>query len=337
MFAILLSAALPTWTLVCGGDLMLNGISPKSNPFAKEVRAAFASADVAYANLEIPLTNQGKPTPFKSAKEVKARTQFILRADPRHMPNVASCGFDLLSLGNNHAMDYGFEAAKEGQSALRKLGIESCGIGTNSLDARTPAVFRAANGVRVALISYLAFVTEGAMAKCGAAKPEKPGVNALIGPNPKRLSAEIAAARKRADVVLVALHWGIERTKNPTPFQINLAHSWIDAGADAVLGAHPHVLQGTQIYKGKPILYSLGNLISPLPAQTALYRLTFAGTKFQGMEILPATIAGGKVSLETKNVAVRRKAIAELDQLVGKKVVMPAPKKKPTPAKPRAR
>ncbi|WP_425290081.1 CapA family protein, partial [Shewanella algae] len=81
----------------------------------------------------------------------------------------------------------------------------------------------------------------------------------------------------------------------PTDYQVSLAHAWIDAGADVVWGHHPHVLQGTEIYKGRPILYSMGNLVSSLGAKTGLALLTFDNKKFLGLRGVPCVISGGKV------------------------------------------
>jgi hypothetical protein len=104
--ALALLAAAPSWTLAVGGDVMLNSVTPSAKTFGG-VAGLFRSADVAYANLEIPLTRSGKATPRKSAAARAARTQFVLRADPGHARWLDDAGFDALSLGNNHAMDYG--------------------------------------------------------------------------------------------------------------------------------------------------------------------------------------------------------------------------------------
>ncbi len=332
----LLAATAPTWTLIAGGDLMLNGISPKASPFDDQVARVIRNADLAYANLEIPLTDQRAATPFKSAAEVKARSQFILKADPAHLKHLTAAGFDVFSLANNHAMDYRAAGLTQMTTALTKAGLGYAGAGPDRAAARRAAIITLRNGIRVALISYLAFVTDGAMAKCGPAGEKSAGIATLnLGGTVsksarQRLTNEVAAARRAASVVLVALHWGIERTPNPIPYQISLAKAWIDAGADVVLGAHPHVLQGKQFYKEKPILYSLGNLVSPLPARTALYEIRFEGSRVTQVTGMPCDIRGGKLTFVAgKTAKARAEELAALDKLVGKPPIAPPKKKKP--------
>ena len=113
IFSLLFYAAAQPWTIVLGGDIMLNGVSPTKSPFAA-VKAIFKGADTAFANLEVPMTAIGKPTSHKTAAELRARTQFILRANPAHMKWVKAAGIKAVSLGNNHALDYGPLAHRRG-------------------------------------------------------------------------------------------------------------------------------------------------------------------------------------------------------------------------------
>jgi poly-gamma-glutamate synthesis protein (capsule biosynthesis protein) len=105
----------------------------------------------------------------------------------------------------------------------------------------------------------------------------------------------IGGAKKSCDFLVVGLHWGIERKDLPTPYQVALGRACVDAGADVVWGNHPHVLQGAELYKGKPILYSMGNLISPRPSQTALARIFFEPDRPPKFRLLPCSIAKGRV------------------------------------------
>lgn len=310
------------WTLVLGGDIMLNGISPKTKPFEK-VTEVFREADVAIANLEIPLTRSKTLTSRKSATEIKARTQFVLRADPKHIEGLKEAGFDVVSLGNNHAMDYGWSGLSETLGLLESAGIRWAGAGQDWASAVESAVVTTRDGTRVALVSYLAFVTERAMRKCWPARTSGPGIAVLplggvVGKAAKeRLIAIVQRARQDADFVIVALHWGVEKQTVPIPYQVSLGRGFAEAGADVVWGHHPHTLQGTELYDGVPILYSTGNLVSSRPGSTAIYRLTFEGLKFKSAEILPCTIAGGKVSPNLKPGA--KKAISDLDAKLRKR------------------
>lgn len=317
-----LALATQTWTMVVGGDIMLNAVAPSSKTFLG-IESWTRSADIATANLEIPLTNSKSPTPRKSAADVKAKKQFILKADPRHAQSIAKAGFDLVGLGNNHAMDYGLKGLDQMTMALGKYKVSYCGASSDSSGATAPAAL-VVKGVRVAFVSFLAFQTERALYKCTYSTSKSPGVSTLLhleglvepakgkkkGDPIRRLTKQIVqAVGKDADVVVVWLHWGTERKTVPDPYQVRLGRAFVEAGADCVLGAHPHVLQGAELYAGRPIFYSLGNLVSPLPASTAVFRLTFKGDEFQGAEMLPCNIRGGKVepvALSLRQAAKKR-------------------------------
>ena len=304
MFAILAVPPKPH-TLVIGGDIMLHGVRVGSNPLAG-VAKTFRDADFAMANLEIPLTDAKTPTPRKTAAELRARTQFVLKADPRHQSELTRADFDAVSLGNNHAMDYGPAGLAQERAILAMRGIKATGAGSNGAVAASLVVVTGKDGFRVGLLSALAFMGRGALLKCGPAGPDHGGVNVLSFNGKiddaarEKLKRWVGEAAKRCDYLVVALHWGIERQTHPTAYQIALGRATADAGADLVWGAHPHVLQPTEKYRGVPILYSTGNLVSPLPGVSALYRLTIARHKSLSLEILPVRIQGGKASLPLK-------------------------------------
>jgi len=292
-----------TYTLVVGGDVMLNGIKPGAGPLAG-VAKAFREADFALVNLEIPLTDAKVPTARKTAAELKARTQYILKADPRHIASLEKAGIDAVSLANNHAMDYGLKGLAQERALLAKAGIRGAGAGPTGDVATNLAVLTSPDGFRVGLLSALAFVSRGALLKCGPAGTDHGGINVLSFGGKiddaarTKLQRWIGAARLRCDYLVVALHWGIEKQTKPTAYQVALGKAAVEAGADLVWGAHPHVLQPTATYRGAPILYSTGNLVSPRPGKTALYRLAISAHKTADLAILPAKIAGGRVSLE---------------------------------------
>lgn len=298
----LLAAAASGWTLVAGGDVMLNNVPVRPNPFAGAL-PLFRQADVAYANLEIPLTDVGVPTSRKLPRDVARKAQFILKASPLHVTNLADLGLDLASLANNHSMDFGYRAVMQMQRLLDRQRIGHAGAGANLAAAERPAVATTRGGTRVAMVSYLAFIGQGALDACSPATATSAGIATLpfggtVGDAAReRLRRIVSAAKRQGDVVLVALHWGIEKQTTPTPYQVALGRAFVDAGADIVIGTHPHVLQGAEVYRGKPILYSLGNLISSFPATTAVARLRYTGTRFAGLDWFPARIAGSKLTL----------------------------------------
>ena len=289
-------------TLVVGGDIMLNGIRPGSGPLAG-VAPAFRAADFALANLEVPLTDARTPTTTKTASELRAKTQFVLKADPRHIGALKNAGFDAVSLANNHAMDYGAAGIAQERALLKRAGIAATGAGPNGMQAAALAIVTDKSGFRVGLLSALAFVGRGALRKCSPAGLDRPGVNVLAFDgqiNEKaraKLNNWVGDARNRCDYLVVALHWGIERQTRPTAYQVSLGRAVVDAGADLVWGAHPHVLQPTETYHGAPILYSTGNLVSPLPGRTALYRLSIGRHKTVKLATLPVSILSGKAKI----------------------------------------
>ncbi len=288
------------WTLVAGGDIMLNGVPSSVKPLAA-VGHAFRSADLAIANLEIPLTNSPTRTTRKTPAELRRRAQYILRGDPRHAPHLREVGLDIVSLANNHSMDFGVAGLEEMTRLLRQQGIKFTGTGANVAQARSVVVYRVPGGPRVGLISALAFMNTISLWKCTPATATSPGLAALAfnGTVDARARRElrqwVGGAKAKCDLLIVALHWGIERQTVPSPYQVALGRAAVDAGADFVWGHHPHVLQGGELYRGKPILYSMGNLISPLPAATGLARLTFTGQRISGFDFIPAAIRGGRV------------------------------------------
>ena len=281
---------------------MLNGVRVGSGPL-KGVAPVFRAADFALANLEVPLTDARTPTSRKTAAELRARSQFVLRADPRHGRALREAGFDAVSLGNNHAMDYGAKGLAQERALLAGLGIRATGAGPSGDVAASLAVVTGKDGFRVGLLSALAFMGRGALLKCGPAGPTHPGVNVLSFGGKvdeaarAKLRSWVGGARARCDYLVVALHWGIERQTQPTSYQVALGRAVADAGADLVWGAHPHVLQPVEVYRGVPILYSTGNLVSPLPGRTALYGFTISPHRTLARRVYPVRILSGKAVL----------------------------------------
>lgn len=315
-----LTLASQTWTMVVGGDIMLNGVRPSPNTFAG-IKPWTTKADIAVANLEIPLTDSRTATVRKTAAELRARQQYILKADPGHAKWIADAGFDVVSLGNNHALDYGPSGLKQMQGLLDKNGIKWCGAGSNAASALTPKTITLKSGMRVAFLSLHAFRTDFGLWKCTPATATSAGVATLGGISvskggdvfSRRIKSIVKKAKSNADFLVVSLHWGTEKRTVPDLYQAQLGRRFIEAGADCVLGSHPHVLQGAESYVKKPLFYSLGNLVSPRPATTGIFRLTYEGKKLVKTEMLPLAISGGKVA-PVKNTAARVSAFNGLSR-----------------------
>jgi formylglycine-generating enzyme len=234
-------------TIVFIGDVMLDGdpghaIVYGADPFA-EFASILGSADISVCNLECVLAKGGeqvfKPYTFRGPEEAVP----LLK---RH--------FAAVSVANNHTGDFGRDAFVRQLAMFDEAGLRHFGGGRNSQDARRPLILER-NGMRVALLGYNGFPP-----RVFAAGEKTAGVAWLI---PDEVAADIRAARNRdhADIVIPYLHWGREEMPGPKPSQRELARRFIDAGASAVIGAHPHVTQTADIYKGCPIIYSLGNFV----------------------------------------------------------------------------
>lgn len=208
-----------------------------------------AGADIAVANLESAVGVTGTPAP-------KAYT---FRAPPIAVEALTLAGIDLVSLANNHSLDYGPESLAETRALLADAGILSVGAGPDRTAAHAPARIEI-DGLAIAFLAYVTVPVEGGGfdPRTWDATDETPGVAWLDIP---AMVADIEAARAAADLVVVLLHFGIEWELEPSEAQREQARAAIDAGATLVIGSHPHVLQPIEEYGGGLIAYSLGNFV----------------------------------------------------------------------------
>ncbi len=275
----------PVTLLACGDVLLSRTVADMIDrngyrwPF-RHVRDLVSSADIAFCNLENPASFTGSPYPGKPA-------EVTFRAPPGALFGLKWAGFDVVSLANNHMNDYGPAAIRETLDYLDLLGIARTGAGIDETSARAPAVLEA-RGARVGFLAY----AEGIWSVLPAAS-ERPGV-ALA--DPARLAADIASLRKtaRPDYIVVSVHWGEEHERHPRQAQRDFGRAAIDAGADLVLGHHPHVLQSLERYREGFIVYSLGNFVFDMAADptydTAALRITLAEGRILTAEVLPLRI-----------------------------------------------
>jgi poly-gamma-glutamate capsule biosynthesis protein CapA/YwtB (metallophosphatase superfamily) len=238
-------------------------------------RCGFAAADLSFAQLETTISARGSKAP---------NARLAMRAPEALAATLREVGIDVVSFAGNHCLDFGYEAFNDTLRHLREAGVRSCGAGENLAAARDP-VFCEAGSYRVAFIAASSILPEGYAAgvdKAGCApmraltvyeptEPDQPGTapRVLTFARPEDLSALAAAvrsARAAADFVLVSLHWGVHMIPFVlADYQSEVAHALIDAGADAVLGHHPHILKAIELYRCKPIYYSLGNFAIEQP------------------------------------------------------------------------
>ena len=247
----------PQWplTLAAVGDIMLGrSISyylpqdAPNGPFAG-VSELLTATDITVANLEVALTDRG----FPEAKGYTFRAPALPSAK-----RLREAGFDVLSLANNHILDYGAEGLADSLRALRQHGMAGVGAGANA-DGAYHAVVLERNGVRIAFLAFAEVPNEaGYDMKAWTAGENKPGI---AWAEDSRVVAGVAASAEQAEIVVVLFHFGNEFQSVPSTRQRELARMAINAGADLVIGSHPHVLQQVEEYGGGLIAYSLGNFV----------------------------------------------------------------------------
>ena len=260
------------------GDLGIHREKPAT--IFHHVREWFKQADILIGNSEYPLTDRGQPWPGKREP--------IRRADPHIAQVLHEVGFSAVSLSTNHAMDYGVEGMLQTIEALNASGVSHAGAGRAAKEAHTPTIIEK-KGARIALLSYTSVFFPGYSAtdtRPGIATVrvethyrstpwslDTPGVplDAITIPDPGDVSVmkeDVKLARAKSDIVIVAWHWGIPVTaghRGILSYQRELGHAAIDAGADLVVGHHPHVLQGIEVYRGRAIFHSISHFAFDAP------------------------------------------------------------------------
>ena len=245
-----------------------------SQGYQSEIQAA----DFFMTNEEFPFSTRGTPAPDK---------QFTFRVHPERVKLMQEMGIDLVTLANNHALDYGRDAMLDTIDTLDHAGIRHVGAGKNLAEARKPDVVEL-NGRTFAFIGATRVYPEADW----AAGTDSAGMFSAYDGG-AQLAEEVKAAKQQADYVIAYVHWGIEREETPNEVQKSIAHRLVDAGADLVVGAHPHVLQGIEYYQGVPIAYSLGNFVfgSSIP-NTALLQADVDDEGIR-LRLIPGTSAAG--------------------------------------------
>ncbi|MBU1166957.1 CapA family protein [Patescibacteria group bacterium] len=238
-------------TLVAGGDIMLSrhvgtkirAAGDNAHSF-KNIASIFSDADIAFANFEAPFYDQGPPV----------TKGMVFKAEPETIEGLELAGFDMLSLANNHFGNQGRKGMEYTYQHLSDNNINYCGAGMNSSEAHAPAMIER-NDLKFAFLCY-----NGIPPESYAADADTPGL-AWAQTTTEQVTADVKAAKEVADVVIVSMHHGTEYVVDPVWEQKAIAHAAIDAGAETVIGHHPHVVQKVEKYNDKLIVYSLGNLV----------------------------------------------------------------------------
>ncbi len=227
---------------------------PTFNPFTSS-EPLLSSADIRFVNLESQLSDQKGETQSPTQK-------LVFTGPPGGGAALARGRIDIVSAANNHMWDYGQAAFFETLDNLEKAGVRYAGAGRTRERAYAPEIVEAA-GHRVAFLAYTGIWNQGSLSR-------HPGKDHVAEATRAAVVEGVRAARARSDVdfVVVSYHGGEEYVSAPLQLAIDLHHAAIDAGADAVLGHHPHVAQGIELYQGKPIFYSLGNYLMRIHGTT---------------------------------------------------------------------
>jgi len=230
-----------------GVERMVKKQKDLNYPFLK-IRDYLKSADLVFGNLETPITEGPEIPDF----------EMVFRSNPGTEQTLKQAGFSVLSLANNHTPNFGEQGLKDTFNYLAEVGIKFVGAGNNEQEANQP-VYIETKGIKFAFLAYndtdiVPASYEAANSHAGTAFMRT-----------EKMAEAVKEAKQKTDFVIISMHAGIEYTDKPNDSQVNFAHAAIDAGADLVIGHHPHVVQTMEKYKGKYIFYSLGNFVFDQP------------------------------------------------------------------------
>lgn len=242
-------------TFLAVGDIMLSravaAISKqhqdRAYPF-RQIVSYMNSADFVFGNFETPIT---------PGREIQ-NDELTFRSDPGVEADMAVANIEAVSLANNHVPNFGEQGILDTLALLHAVGIQTAGAGKNLAQALQPAVITK-NGLTIA---FLAYNDTDVVPESYGASDQHAGTAFMDIPT---MQTAVRQANDDADIVVVSMHSGIEYAPTPNASQQRFAYAAIDAGADLVLGHHPHVVQPAELYKGKYIFYSLGNFIFDQP------------------------------------------------------------------------
>ncbi|MBA2774802.1 MAG: CapA family protein [Nocardioidaceae bacterium] len=253
----------------------------------RPLRRRLERADLTVGNLESTLSSEGVPQQGDDS----------FAADPDVLQALEDTGFDVLSLANNHTGDFGERAFRQTLRRVDSSTIERVGAGLDRQGAWRPVVVSRA-GVRFGLVAF------NAIGETPAAEPRTPGVaqvrmqprtGPLNGVDLRRATRAIRSLQGRADVVIVLPHWGDQYTNEPVADQRRVGRALLDAGADIVVGGHPHWVQGVQVHQGELVVHSLGNFVFDMDfsletQEGVMLEAVFWGDQLKAVDFVPYVI-----------------------------------------------
>ena len=245
-----------TFTVTFAGDILMDPGYAAGDALTKrgaegcfdeEALSLMRNADLFVVNNEFAWTTRG----------TAAAKQFTFRADPKHASILNDMGADLVTLGNNHTYDYGEEGLLDTLDTLNAAGVPYVGAGRNQEEAEKPAVYTV-DGFRISIVNAESILFNSS-APAQSARGDKPGTFDCW--RPEMLFEAVRKAKAQSDYCIVVMHWGSEGKSTPNEKQHLLSEGAAEAGADLVIGGHPHVLQSIGRVGSVPVVYSLGNYL----------------------------------------------------------------------------
>ncbi len=311
--------ALETLTLCFAGDMNLDEnwsttLTLNQQPngiydcIAPELITYMQQADIFVPNNEFTYSTRGKKLPNKA---------WTFRAHPSRVAIMQELGTDLVMLANNHCYDYGADALYDTLATLEQAGIAYIGAGKDLSEAIQPYYFQ----YHDLIIGYVAASRAEKYKMTPQATDTTPGI--LRCYDPSLYLEVIRQTSKVADITIANIHWGTEGSHTVEQYQRDLAYAMIDAGADAVIGTHPHVLQGIEYYQDKPIIYSLGNFwFNAKTMYTGLYALEIdtEAESICRVRFIPAIQKNSKTSYPA-DLATQRK-ILDFEQTISTNITI---------------
>lgn len=238
-------------------------------------------ADITMVNEEFPFGTGGTQAPDK---------QFTFKTDPSYVKIFNEMGVDIVSLANNHVLDFGQDVLSQTFDTLDQAGIDYVGAG-ESIERAGAWETLEAGGMKVAFLSASRVIPVVGW----DVRNSQPGVFTTY--DPAMLVEQIEKADQENDLVVVYVHWGVEKAQMPEEYQRTMARQYIDAGADLVIGSHPHVLQGIEYYNGVPVIYSLGNfMFNDTIDRTVVLKVKADEKGNLTLQLLPAAATASKTS-----------------------------------------
>ena len=274
--------------LAFAGDVMFS--DPFLASYDKSGISAIADSEMLERMQNADLFVINEEFPFSLRGEAMEDKQFTFRADPKYVEIFQKMGVDIATVANNHALDFGRDAFLDTLDTLKSAGITCIGGGYHLSEASAPAV-QTIKGQTFAIFG----ATRVSPSATWYASDSQAGLFQTY--DATLLNQKIAEAHTEYDHVIVFVHWGIEKNETPEDYQRSLAKGYIDAGADLVVGCHPHVLQGFEYYNGVPIVYSLGNyLFGNRDGDTVLLEASYDSEGAPSIQLVPCKRMGSVLS-----------------------------------------